>query len=207
MVTFIDQHREVYGVEPICAVLPIAPSTYCLRKAQQRDATKQSARSRRDEELRAAIQRVWDAHDRLYGAENVWRQLRRDGIRVARCTVERLMRVLGLRGTVRGRAWTITTHAEPHGVRRLMLRVPLIALVGRCMVPEAGPVTDRPHPKSAWGGEVGDRPALKHARAPAALDSALIRPARIRGAGGPLWPPFPMTPSRCSSRSASSNGH
>jgi putative transposase len=112
MVAFIDQHRETYGVEPICAILPIAPSTYFLRKAQQQDATTRSARAQRDDELRAAIQRVWDEHDQVYGPRKVWRQLRREKIEVARCTVERLMRTLGLRGTSRGRAWKITTQAE-----------------------------------------------------------------------------------------------
>jgi len=112
MVAFIDQHRETYGVEPICAILPIAPSTYFLRKAQQQDATTRSARAQRDDELRAAIQRVWDEHEHVYGPRKVWRQLRREKIEVARCTVERLMRALGLRGTSRGRAWKITTQAE-----------------------------------------------------------------------------------------------
>jgi transposase InsO family protein len=111
MVRFIDQHREVYGVESICAVLPIAPSTFFLRKVQQQDATTRSARARRDEELRAAIERVWDEHEQVYGPRKVWRQLRREKMPVARCTVERLMRAMGLRGTSRGRAWTVTTHA------------------------------------------------------------------------------------------------
>jgi putative transposase len=113
MVTFIDQHREVYGVEPICAVLPIAPSTYFLRKAQQHERTKQSARAQRDAELRLAIQRVWDDHDQVYGPRKVWKQLRREGTRVARCTIERLMREMGLRGVSRGRAWKLTTQADP----------------------------------------------------------------------------------------------
>jgi transposase InsO family protein len=112
MVTFIDQHRDVYGVEPICAVLPIAPSTYYLRKVQQQDATTRSARARRDEELRAAIQRVWDDNDQAYGPKKVWKELHRRGVRVARCTVARLMRAMGLRGVSRGRAWTITTRAD-----------------------------------------------------------------------------------------------
>jgi len=111
-VRFVDQHRETYGVEPICAILPVAPSTYFRRKAQQQDATTRSARARRDDELRAAIQRVWDEHEQVYGPRKVWRQLRREKIAVARCTVERLMRALGLRGTSRGRAWTITTQAD-----------------------------------------------------------------------------------------------
>ena len=117
MVRFIDQHRDTYGVEPICAVLPIAPSTYFLRTAQQQDATKRSARAQRDGDLRAAIQRVWAEHEHVYGPRKVWRQLRREGIRAARCTVERLMRDMGLRGRVRGRAWTITTQAEPAATR------------------------------------------------------------------------------------------
>jgi transposase InsO family protein len=116
MVTFIDQHRESYGVEPICAVLPIAPSTYFLRQSQQQDPTTRSARAQRDDALRAAIQRVWDDNDQAYGPRKVWRQLRRDGHRVARCTVERLMRAMGLRGVSRGRAWVVTTRADaaPH---------------------------------------------------------------------------------------------
>ncbi len=112
MVTFIDQHRATYGVEPICAVLPIAPSTYFLRKAQQQEAAKRSARARRDDDLRAAIQRGWDDNEHVYGPRKVWKQLRRDGQRVARCTVERLMRDLGLKGVSRGRAWVVTTQVE-----------------------------------------------------------------------------------------------
>ena len=104
MVTFIDQHRDTYGVEPICEVLPIAPSTYFLRKAQAETPDTRSARAHRDEALRAKIQRVWDEHDRVYGPRKVWKQLRREGEDVARCTVERLMRAMGLRGTSRGRA-------------------------------------------------------------------------------------------------------
>jgi transposase InsO family protein len=117
MVTFIDQHRDLYGVEPICAVLPIAPSTYFLRKAEDQDATTRSARRRRDDDLRAAIQRVWDANEQVYGPRKVWKQLRREGRGVARCTVERLMRAMGLRGVSRGRAWKITTQADPAGAR------------------------------------------------------------------------------------------
>jgi putative transposase len=117
MVAFIDQHRDTCGVEPICAVLPIAPSTYFLRKAQQQDTTTRSARARRDDELRAAIQRVWDDNEQVYGPRKVWKQLRRDGQPVARCTVERLMRAMGLRGVTRGRAWVVTTRAAAAGDR------------------------------------------------------------------------------------------
>jgi putative transposase len=117
MVTFIDQHRATHGVEPICAVLPIAPSTYFLRKAQQQEAARRSARARRDDDLRPAIQRVWEDNEQVYGPRKVWKQLRRDGQRVARCTVERLMRDLGLKGVSRGRAWVVTTQVEGAGDR------------------------------------------------------------------------------------------
>ena len=117
MVGFIDQHRDTWGVEPICAVLPIAPSTYFLRKAQQQDPTTRSARARRDDELRAVIQRVWDENEQVYGPRKVWRQLRREARPVARCTVERLMREMDLRGAVRGRAWRITTQPDPAAAR------------------------------------------------------------------------------------------
>jgi putative transposase len=112
MVTFIDQYRDSYGVEPICAVLPIAPSTYFLRKAQQQDPALRSTRQRRDDALRDAIRRVWDANEQVYGPRKVWKQLRRDGHAVARCTVERVMRVMGLRGVTRGRAWVLTTRPQ-----------------------------------------------------------------------------------------------
>jgi putative transposase len=111
MVAFIDQHRGSYGVEPICAVLPIAPSTYFRQKVQQREPATRSVRTRRDEALRTAIQRIWDANHQVYGPRKVWKQLYRDGHRVARCMVERLMRAMGLRGVSRGRAWVVTTRA------------------------------------------------------------------------------------------------
>jgi putative transposase len=112
MVRFIDQHRDQYGVEPICSVLPIAPSTYFLRKGQQQDPTQRSARAQRDDALRATIQRVCDANQQVYGPKKVWKELHRQGIRVARCTVARLMRAMGLRGVSRGRAWVITTRRD-----------------------------------------------------------------------------------------------
>jgi transposase InsO family protein len=103
MIAFIDAHRESYGVEPICKVLPIAPSTYRSHAAQQRDETKLSARGRRDGALGEEIRRVFAENFSVYGARKVWRQLRREGEDVACCTVERLMRRLGLQGVVRGR--------------------------------------------------------------------------------------------------------
>ena len=102
MTTFIDENRETYGVESICAELPIAPSTYWEHKRREREPERSSARSRRDSELRVQIRRVWESNFGVYGARKVWRQLNRDGIGVARCTVERLMRLEGLKGVVRG---------------------------------------------------------------------------------------------------------
>jgi putative transposase len=113
MIRFIDAYRATYGVEPICAVLPIAPSTYFRVRAQRADPTTRSARAQRDDDLRGEIQRVYDTNFRVYGPRKVWRQLRREGHNVARCTVERLMREMGLAGVVRGRAWKITTQSQP----------------------------------------------------------------------------------------------
>jgi putative transposase len=103
MVAFVDAHRATYGVEPICAVLPIAPSTYYEQKARQADPTRRPARAQRDAALAPEIERVWRSHRRVYGAKKVWKQLHREAIPVARCTVARLMRARGLRGVVRGR--------------------------------------------------------------------------------------------------------
>jgi transposase InsO family protein len=112
MVGFIEAHREAYGVEPICAVLPIAPSTYYEQQARQADPGRLPPRTQRDTRLRPEIDRVWRANRRVYGARKVWRQLGREGVAVARCTVERLMRAQGLRGVVRGRRMR-TTIPEP----------------------------------------------------------------------------------------------
>jgi len=111
MVVFIDQHRQTYGVESICRIMPIAPSTYFRRKAEQADPAKRSIRARGDAVLKAIIQRIWTEHDRAHGSRKVWKQMGREGLREARCRVRRLMRDLGLRGVVRGRAWTTTTEA------------------------------------------------------------------------------------------------
>src|SRR5688500_8427722 len=98
MYAFLDAHRQAYGVEPICRVLQIAPSGYYAHQARRADPTRRSARSRREDTLRATIRRVWRDNHEVYGARKVWQQLRRDGERVARCTVARLMRAEGLRG-------------------------------------------------------------------------------------------------------------
>jgi putative transposase len=117
MVRFIDDHREVYGVEPICRVLPIAPSTYFRYKVEQRDPTRRSARAQGDAVLRAIIRRIWTENHQVYGPRKVWKQMGRENLRAARCRVRRLMREMGLAGAVRGRAWTTTTEASPEGHR------------------------------------------------------------------------------------------
>ena len=103
MVTYIDDHKHRFGAEPICAVLPIAPSTYYAHQVLQRHPDRRSARARRDAWLKGGIERVWEDNYRVCGVRKVWRQLKREGIVVARCTVARLMRELGLQGVVRGR--------------------------------------------------------------------------------------------------------
>jgi putative transposase len=103
MVTFIDDYRDTFGVEPICSVLPIAPSTYYEQRACQLDPDRRSDRAKRDAWLMEQIQRVWDEHFQVYGVRKIWRQLQRESIDVPRCTVERLMRRMGLKGAVRGR--------------------------------------------------------------------------------------------------------
>ena len=113
MVSFIDAHRAEYGVEPICAELPIAPSTYYEQKSYEMDPERLPPRVLRDRALEIEIRRVWEENFRVYGARKVWRQLNREGIKVARCTVERLMKKLGIQGVVRGRGYrtTIPDHA------------------------------------------------------------------------------------------------
>ena len=103
MIAFIDDNRAAYGVEPICRVLPIAPSTYHAQVAQRKDPSKASKRAKRDVRLRDEIRRVFEANFGVYGVCKVWRQLGREGASVARCTVARLMRQMGLRGVVRGK--------------------------------------------------------------------------------------------------------
>jgi len=112
LVAFIDERREVEGVEPICNELPIPPSTYYEYKAAEVDHTRLSPRRRRDESLRSKIRRVWDENFKGYGARKVWRQLVREGHCVARCTVERLMRQMGLQGAVRGKTKRATIPSE-----------------------------------------------------------------------------------------------
>ena len=115
MIAFIDDHREVHGVEPICKVLPIAPSTYYDHVARRRDPARLSARAKRDMALKVEVRRVFEENFRVYGVRKVWRQLQREGFDVARCTVERLMREMGLQGVIRGRPirTTVSDKAAP----------------------------------------------------------------------------------------------
>ncbi len=115
MTRYIDAHRQRYGVEPICRVLRVAPSTYYEAKSRS-----PSARSVQDEALTLEISRVWKENFGVYGARKVWRQLNREGTVVARCTVARLMRELGLRGAVRGKT-RHTTIPDDRGLVRLAL--------------------------------------------------------------------------------------
>ena len=156
---FVDSHRERFGVEPICRALQFAPSTYWSAKRRA-----PSARARRDEQLKGEIARVHADNFGVYGAPKVWAQLNREGRRVARCTVERLMRDLGLRGAVRGRPKR-TTVADTAAPR-----------------PRRAPV-QRPGPEPAAGGGpdlcadlVGIRLRVVHHRR---LQPANRRPARV----------------------------
>jgi transposase InsO family protein len=112
MKAFIDAHRDVYGVEPICRVLPIAPSTYYAHAARKADPELRSQRAKTDEVLVPEVERVWKENFEVYGVRKVWRQLRRERFEVARCTVQRLMKRLGLKGVIRGKT-VRTTISDP----------------------------------------------------------------------------------------------
>ena len=115
MIAFIDDHRQAHGVEPICKVLQIAPSTYYAYAARRRDPARQCSRARRDATLMPEVSRVFEENFRVYGVRKVWRQLRREGHAVARCTVARLMQSIGLQGVIRGKPvrTTISDKAAP----------------------------------------------------------------------------------------------
>jgi putative transposase len=134
MIAFIDDHRGVHGVEPICEMLPIAPSTCHAHVAERADPAKASARVRRDLVPMERIRRVHEANFGVHGARKVWRQLGREGVAVARCTVERLMRRMGLRGVVRGKEarTTIADKAAP------------------CPADEVNRRFRAPHPNALW---------------------------------------------------------
>ena len=108
MITFIDDNRELHGVEPICNVLPIAPSTYYKHTAQRQDPLRLSARARRDIALKPEVARVFAENFAVYGVRKVWRQMTREGFGIARCTVERLKRY----GFAGGNPWQAGAHHD-----------------------------------------------------------------------------------------------
>ena len=134
MIAFIDDHRKAYGVEPICRVLPIAPSTYHAHAARRADPGKLPARARSDAALMVEIRRVFEENFHVYGVRKVWRQLGREGIAVARCTVARLMRVMGLQGIVRGKK-VRTTIPDP---------------AAACPLDRVNRQFKAPHPNALW---------------------------------------------------------
>jgi putative transposase len=115
MIAFIDAHREVYGVEPICRMLPIARLTYHEHAARRADPDRLPPRAKRDAGLCPEIRRVWEENFQVYGVRKVWRQLRREGIEIARCTMARLMKQMGLAGVIRGKPvkTTVSNSAAP----------------------------------------------------------------------------------------------
>jgi transposase InsO family protein len=113
---FIDEHRGAYGVEPICRVMQIAPSTYWLHAQRQARPELRPERAKRDDVLAHEVRRVWQANMQVYGVRKVWRQLHREGLEVARCTVARLMRRQSLQGAVRGKKLR-TTMPDPAAAR------------------------------------------------------------------------------------------
>jgi putative transposase len=121
MIAFIDEHRDVFGVEPICRVLPIAPSTYHEHAARSKDPARAPAREKRDAELRREIRCLFETNFGVYGVRKVWRQLKREGTGVARCTVARLMKRMGLKGVVRGKAIrsTVSDSSAPRPLDRV----------------------------------------------------------------------------------------
>ena len=111
MIAFIEEHRVQFGVEPMCKMLQIAQSTYYERRAIGRDPERASARAKSDADLCIKIDAAWQDNRKLYGARKIWHVLRREGEDVARCTVERLMRGLGIKGVLRGKK-VITTNPD-----------------------------------------------------------------------------------------------
>ena len=117
MIAFVDEYRDEFGVEPICRQLPMAQSTYYEAKACQRQPQRRSVRRRRDDQLRPEIRRVFDDNFGVYGVRKIWVALNREGIEVAKCTVRRLMREMGLQGATRGRGFKVTTVTDPGATR------------------------------------------------------------------------------------------
>ena len=108
MIAFIEDHRADHGVEPICRVLPIAPATFYDNMAKRADPSRLSDRAKRDEHLKPEIERVFEQNLKVYGVRKVWRQMHREGFEIARCTVARLMKDIGIEGVIRGKKPTTT---------------------------------------------------------------------------------------------------
>jgi putative transposase len=108
MKAFIDEHRDQYGVEPICRVLPIAPKTYFAHAAKKVNQDLRLDRAKRDDGLSIEIRRVFDQNFQVYGIRKIWRQMKREGFNIARCAVERLMKAMGLKGVIRGKGIRMT---------------------------------------------------------------------------------------------------
>jgi transposase InsO family protein len=125
MISFIDEHRGVFGVEPICRLLPIAPSTYYENVAKRLGVDRLSIRARSDVSLKIEIRRVFEQNFRVYGVRKVWRQLKREGFDVARCTVARLVRLMSLQGVIRGKPVraTFSDKTDPHSQKLLKVSI------------------------------------------------------------------------------------
>ncbi|EHV49464.1 putative transposase [Escherichia coli DEC5E] len=137
----LDKLREQYGVGPVCSELHIAPSTYYHCQQQRHHPDKRSARAQRDDWLKREIQRVYDENHQVYGVRKVWRQLLREGIRVARCTVARLMAVMGLAGVKSGASCYAKVSGWPDVQWRASWRLwdlPVFSGVKRSVLPSAG---------------------------------------------------------------------
>ena len=103
MIQFIEDHRDDHGVEPICRGLPIAPATFYDNMAKRADPSRLSDRAKRDEQLKPEIERVFEQNLKVYGVRKVWHQMHREGFEIARCTVARLMKEIGIEGVIRGK--------------------------------------------------------------------------------------------------------
>jgi len=134
MTAFVDEHRQDYGGDPVCRMLQIAPSAYYERVRKRREPNRRSAQSKRDEVLKPEILRVFSEHFGVYGLRKVWRQLCRENVSVARCTVARLMRDLSLQGVIRGKAkrTTISDKSAPCPLDREELGNVIIQALNAC---------------------------------------------------------------------------
>ena len=154
MIAFIDEHRGAYGVEPICKVLPIAPSTYHEHTARRADPSRLPPRTKRDAELQAEIRRVFADNLGVYGVRKVWHQLRREGVGVARCTVARLMRSMGLAGVIRGRPvrTMVSDKAAPCPLDRVQrqFRAPAPNMLWRSELRQGCRISRMSRPGRAW---------------------------------------------------------